>query len=95
MTYQETDNKLASLIQRRVGGTLVHWREVGNDQTQHEYIVLWRKIHPMSMGEHCAEFGVHRALLGVNGTPTKGLSDLISGDYYFDFDKAVKRFKSR
>lgn len=94
MLYSEIDQRLSELIKRSVDAQLVHWRVIRIDEQEAEFIVLWRRKSKDWGDDGRTEFGVHRAYLGFDGK-AEGLSDLILGDYFFDFDKAIKRFKSR
>lgn len=93
MTFTERDERLSELVSRRVEGTLVTWRLIAEHFCEDEFIVMWRK--PLVDGRDQVEFGVHRALLGVDGGPCEGSSDLHTGDYTTNFDFAVKQFKQR
>jgi hypothetical protein len=85
---------LAELVSTRLqGATLIDWRLVAEHDTEDEFIVMWRV--PKDFGDNSrAEFGVHRALVG-SAHPILGKADLVSGDYYWTLDQAVKRYKAR
>ncbi len=87
----EIDNALENLIARDLqGATLVTWKPSSIEYPEERhFVVMWRR--PRSFDR--IEYGTHKAMLWKDDPI--GNSGLVSGHYFFDWDKAVKDYAKR